>query len=193
MLQERICRRQKKRWHPPSAPCHVWRALSRLPITALGLSLVLCLASCATTKKTVSEQEQTETVREQTSVKVTATKQIRREAIPPSQVSLTIPVDSLPALPQGASYHGRSGQAGIEVSRQGDQILVTGTCDSLEREVEYYSDLYCETLQQLHEQQQRFQTVEKSRSDPVKTALTGLLIGLIVGGTTVAGIIKLKH
>jgi hypothetical protein len=48
-------------------------------------------------------------------------------------------------------------------------------------------------LQQLHEQQQRFQTVEKSRSDPVKTALTGLLIGLIVGGTTVAGIIKLKH
>lgn len=108
-------------------------------------------------------------------------------------MSLTIPVDSLPALPEGASYHGRSGQAGIEVCRQGDQIRVTGTCDSLEREVEYYSDLYCETLQQLHEQQQRFQTLEKSWSNPVKTAFIGLIIGMITGGVSVAGIIKSKE
>lgn len=107
-------------------------------------------------------------------------------------MNLTIPVDSLPVLPEGASYHGRSGQAGIEVSRQGDQIHVTGTCDSLEREVEYYSDLYSETLQQLHEQQQRFQTVEKSRSSPIKTAFIGLVIGLIAGAVSVAGIIKSK-
>ena len=105
-------------------------------------------------------------------------------------MNLTIPVDSLPVLPEGASWHGRSGQAEIEVSRQGDQIHVTGTCDSLEREVEYYSDLYCETLQQLYEQQQRFQAEEKSRSSPGKAALIGLIAGLIAGAVSVAGIIK---
>lgn len=110
-----------------------------------------------------------------------------------SQVNLTIPVDSLPVLPEGASWHGRSGQAEVEVSRQGDHIQITGTCDSLEREVEYYSDLYCETLQQLYEQQQRFQAVEKSRSSPIKTAFTAFAFGLIAGAVSVAGIIKSKQ
>lgn len=107
-----------------------------------------------------------------------------------SQVNLMIPVDSLPSLPEGALWHGRSGQAEVEVSRQGDQIYVTGTCDSLEREVEYYSDLYCETLQQLHEQQKQFQAVEKSRSSPIKIAFAAFAFGLLAGALIV---VKIKH
>ena len=44
---------------------------------------------------------------------------------------------SLRDLPEGAGYSSRNGRAGVELARVGDEIVATGSCDSLAREVEW--------------------------------------------------------
>lgn len=56
--------------------------------------------------------------------------------VPPSVAKLRIPSAKLASLPQGAGYSTKSGQATITVTkRANDSIDITGTCDSLAREV----------------------------------------------------------
>ena len=98
-----------------------------------------------------------------------------------SQAQIAISVDSLLRLPAGASYYKRSGQAGAEVSLKGDTILVTATCDSLQREVEYYEEQYYATLEALDKLKDNVKTEREHRSNPIKIALAALMTGLIVG------------
>lgn len=64
--------------------------------------------------------------------------------VPQSAVTLRIAADSLRSLPQGASYSGKSGQAGVKVSRVAptsttpEYIYVYATCDSLQLLCEEY-------------------------------------------------------
>lgn len=45
-------------------------------------------------------------------------------------------MNRLPALPEGAGYSARSGQAMASIMRgKGDTLIITSTCDSLAREV----------------------------------------------------------
>lgn len=61
-----------------------------------------------------------------------------------SEVMLTISVDSLRSLPQGASYSRKSGQASVKVVREAgtsdkpERIYVYATCDSLQVQCESY-------------------------------------------------------
>ena len=111
-----------------------------------------------------------------------------------SQARITISVDSLLKLPAGASYHKRSGQAGAEVSLKGDTIFVTATCDSLQREVEYYEEQYHATLEALDNLKERVQTAREHRSNPIKIALSALITGLFVGViSTIIILTKIQH
>lgn len=60
------------------------------------------------------------------------------EQIPMSQVQETIPMQSLLDLPEGAKYGTAYGRASVEALRQGDNIVLTGRCDSVARQCTKY-------------------------------------------------------
>lgn len=111
-----------------------------------------------------------------------------------SQTQIAISVDSLLSLPAGASYHSKSGQAGAEVSKKGDTIYVIATCDSLQREVEYYEELYNVTREAYDKLQTDIQTEREQRSNPIKIALAAFIAGLFVGViSTIIILTKIQH
>lgn len=112
--------------------------------------------------------------------------------MPASRVNLTISVDSLLKLPTGASYYKRSGQAGAEVSLRGDTIYVTGTCDSLAREVEYYESLYHRARDSLEQYKNDLRTAQEGRSEPLAKPITLFILGLVAGALTTVTIIHKK-
>lgn len=60
------------------------------------------------------------------------------QQIPAAQAQLTIPMQSLTDLPEGAKFGDSSGRATIEAQRQGDNIILTGRCDSVARQCTIY-------------------------------------------------------
>lgn len=77
-------------------------------------------------------------------------------------MDLTISADSLLKLPEGAVYRESKGRAHVEAKQKDGVIYITGTCDSLQREVEYYEALYHtardaleQTEQSLRQEQQK--------------------------------------
>lgn len=111
-----------------------------------------------------------------------------------SQVEMSIPMDSLRNLPSGAVYHKKSGQANASVATKGDTIIIVATCDSLQREVDYYENLYLSTKAKLDNLKETVQTEKEQRSNPVKLALVNLLVGLLAGiFSTIIILTKLKN
>lgn len=98
-----------------------------------------------------------------------------------SQVEMSIPMDSLRNLPSGAVYHKKSGQANASVATKGDTIIIVATCDSLQREVDYYENLYLSTQAKLDNLKETIQTEKEQRSNPVKIGFISLLVGLFAG------------
>lgn len=110
--------------------------------------------------------------------------------MPESRVEMRISVDSLLKLPQGATYHRKNGQARAEVSIRGDTIYVTGTCDSLARQVEYYENLYHTARDALEAQNRESAKAEsKERSYPTWLLITTFILGLAFGAITTIFII----
>lgn len=110
--------------------------------------------------------------------------------MPESRVEMRISVDSLLKLPQGATYHRKSGQARAEVSIRGDTIYVTGTCDSLARQVEYYENLYHTARDALEAHNRESAKVEsKERSYPTWLLIATFILGLAFGAITTIFII----
>lgn len=110
-----------------------------------------------------------------------------------SQARITISVDSLLKLPAGASYNKRSGQAGAEVSLRGDTIFVTATCDSLQREVEYYEELYYRAQDALEQCQNNLRTEQEWRSGLLAKLITLFFMGFVAGVLTTVTIILSKN
>ena len=54
------------------------------------------------------------------------------------QAQETIPMRSLLDLPEGAKYGAKYGRASVEALRQGDNIVLTGRCDSVARQCTVY-------------------------------------------------------
>lgn len=100
-------------------------------------------------------------------------------------------MDSLLKLPQGATYHRKSGQAHTEVSIRGDTIYVTGTCDSLARQVEYYEALYHNARDALESYHATVMEETKARESPLSIFVKGLVLGLIAG-LTLTSFIKIS-
>lgn len=53
--------------------------------------------------------------------------------VPAQTSSLTVPTQNLLDLPEGASYNASEGRSSVEAKRQGDNIVITGNCDSVAR------------------------------------------------------------
>lgn len=105
---------------------------------------------------------------------------VRTEAVPKSEVRLAIPADSLMRLPPRASYSGKSGQANVSVSRDGDVIAVHASCESLQIMVEYYagrSETYREAWEEMAD---LYEAEVKRRSNPVQIFFYGFGTGIVI-------------
>lgn len=102
--------------------------------------------------------------------------------IPESVMKLKIPVVDLLSLPPNASFHGKEGRAGAGVALRGDTLVVTATCDSLQRLVLWYeSELTHIRSETRSEISNDVQTEEKRPPNPVRVFILGMVAGLLVG------------
>ena len=130
------------------------KTIRGFPLMLLLLLAMTCLASCSATKSTSSKSEtmdevvqevasaviQAETahaeqhsVLHQVETQQTTTKSEDTEVVPAQTSSLTVPTQNLLDLPEGASYNASEGRSSVEAKRQGDNIVITGNCDSVAR------------------------------------------------------------
>ncbi len=155
---------------------------------------VLCCASCATTKKTQREQIQREQTKVSADTAASVIRTIQKEVVPRSKAAIAIPVDSLLRLPSEAVYTHHSGQATATVAKKGDVIYVAATCDSLQREVEYYEELYYKARDALEQYNDSVQTETKKQSSNLMAKLITLFwMGFAAGVLTTIFIIIFKR
>lgn len=109
-----------------------------------------------------------------------------------SEVKLEIPTDSLLKLPEGSSFHAKSGQARLDIGKgkEPGTIVVYASCDSLQRQCEYYERESVAYRNAYGTLQSLFEEERERRSNPVKTFFTGLGIGIAI---TVLGMIIIKN
>lgn len=137
-----------------SVRLHVCARLSTV-LTVVAITLTaLSLSGCASHRKSVkalSREQMAGSIRTDSVTHLTLDTgseitEIRTEPlkVPMSEVSLTIPTDSLHRLPNGAGYSKRSGRASVKVTRRSstptgpEYIYVYATCDSLQLLCEQY-------------------------------------------------------
>lgn len=119
---------------------------------------VFILTGCATAKLTKNRQSHTLTEQtksgtttgvtgEQSDVTAQRTGELlqgqtitvlTQEGIPESEAKVDVPIQNLLNLPDGAGYTAKDGQASVSVQRHGDNITVTGKCDSIARQCLFY-------------------------------------------------------
>lgn len=154
--------------------------LSRWWIVSIILSVLLA-TSCRTTKENTS-LHLADSLAWNRKVSVTLA------TIRPSLAELTIPMDSLRKLPEGAAYTKKSGQATLTLQLQGDSIHGIATCDSLQQSV----FLLEEELHQARDRLKQSQTERKPAPNPLKPYLYGVLTGFILS-ISVYSFIKYKQ
>jgi len=154
-----------------------------LPTVAAIMMTVLCLAGCASSRKsTTVEKIQTESASTD-SASGSRRAGLVMAGIPASSVKLSIPADSLRKLPEGAVYRGKSGQANLTVgSDDSGNIVAEASCDSLQQLVLWYEEelarIRSETKSEISND---VQTVEKRPPNRMRTFITGVLAGLLAG------------
>ncbi|MGL4331763.1 MAG: hypothetical protein ACRCSR_03020, partial [Bacteroidales bacterium] len=136
--------------------------------------LALFVTSCRTTREEATILEQREKTELIERLEVTQS----TIAIPKSEVRMEIPMENLRNLPYNASYADKNGQAGVNVKIRGDTLLVTATCDSLQREVERLS----KEMIRIRSDTLSFEKDSiKTRSSTVQTLFNWYLSGLLSG------------
>lgn len=172
------------------------KTIRGFPLTLLLLLAALCLMACGSTKvATTSKSEaMTEVVQEvasaviqaetahaeqhsvlhQVETQQTTTKSEDTEVVPAQTSSLTVPTQNLLDLPEGASYNASEGRSSVEAKRQGDNIVITGNCDSVARRSWRFEQTVfrqCSTIDSLRnvilDQQKlidEYEALEKARS-----------------------------
>lgn len=194
MPHEQICRPQKRRWPLPREKWPGCARLSRLLPVVVMLTIALCFSSCATIKKTQTQQEQTSSTSVKSDTTAAVTKLIVTQPVPESRVSLAVSVDSLLKLPEGAAYRESNDRAHVEATHQGGIIYITGTCDSLQRQVEYYEALYHTARDALEQAEQSLlqEQQKKTSATPWWADLALLMFGYVVGAAATIFVTKDK-
>ncbi|MGN1211201.1 MAG: hypothetical protein ACI4TM_05905 [Candidatus Cryptobacteroides sp.] len=129
---------------------------------------------------------------------------VEAEVIPQDSAQTLIPTRSIADLPDGAKFSSQSGRASVELTKQGDNVLVSARCDSVARKCEYYERVvfrqrneidslqnalnsYDNTVQNwIDRQTENNQTevltaVSETEKPPSGRFWKGLLLGLITG------------
>lgn len=96
-------------------------------------------------------------------------------------MNLAVSVDSLLKLPDGAVYRESKDRAHIEAKHKDGVIYITGTCDSLQREVEYYESLYHTARDALEQTRNELTLERKKRSDPLADPILIYVLGIASG------------
>lgn len=137
-----------------------------------------------------------------------------QEGIAAEESRISVSLASLADLPEGAGYSGKNGRAGVSISRRGEVIDVTGSCDSIWRQCMRYeiqsmvSQLEVDSLErELHAARRELQNYSRTiemhkeeagemserRPESVWTVLKWFLTGIATGGVlTFIGIRKWK-
>lgn len=120
-------------------------------------------------------------------------KRVQTVTLPMQEVTLSIPIDSLRKLPQGATYSARNGRASAQVSYRHDTLLVSSISDSIQSCVEYNERLVAK-WQQIREdlQQMARQQEQKQQHRPLFTVALASFLGGVFIGILLTIIVKLK-
>lgn len=112
-----------------------------------------------------------------------------------SEVRLEIPTDSLLKLPEGSSFHAKSGQARLDIGKgkEPGTIVVYASCDSLRLLVEYYEGRSAHYKKAFEEADAKFEAELKQRSNPVRTYFYGFGTGVLASILTSIFILKQKQ
>lgn len=130
--------------------------MTRILKFLLILLSAFSVLACGTTKKTQTKEllTQTQTLQaalaeqkafnaelqgkhQEVSNLLQYTLQHYAETVPASETKQDVPLNDLSALPDGSGYHSSSGQASLDIKKNGDKLQVTARCSELERRVEY--------------------------------------------------------
>ncbi len=153
----------------------------------------LCFAGCAASKESSAQQSESARVVEIHDTVSAMRRLTTTETIPESRVSLTVSLDSLRKLPEGAAYRKSNDRAHLEATHKDGVIYITGTCDSLQRLVEFYEELYHTARDSLDQMNQTF-LKEQHKSTSITPYLDVLLLmfGCIIGTLSTIYIAKDK-
>ena len=187
-------------------------------VTLILIVAVFCLTGCTAARITKNRQSltQTEQSKSETATGVAGQRSEQAaqkleellqgqtttittlEGIPESLATVDVPIQNLLNLPDGAEYTAKDGQASVSVQRNGDNITVTGKCDSIARQCLFYeqevfrrrseADSLRETISRMEALQTEKETVdhtEQNLSESVKEKPPAwykwLLAGFIAG------------
>lgn len=133
-----------------TGPSPVWIALLQklLPV-AIGI-IALSVTSCRSPGRMTATRYLSDSLQ---SVRQSV---LTLLPVPASEARTKLPMNQLAALPEGAGYSTRSGQATASVVRgKGDTLIITSTCDSLARQVillkEELTRIRNETIEEVEE------------------------------------------
>lgn len=147
---------------------------------AFTVLTVLSFMSCASSRKQTRSLTTVKTASGADSAR-SGRRGLVMAGLPASALTLKIPVPDLLALPAGASYHGKNGQAGVDVTSRGDTLVVTSTCDSLQRLVLWYEEELTRIRGDTVSVSKVSETEFKQRFNPVKIALISFIAGVASG------------
>lgn len=136
---------------------------------------------------------------------------LAREGIPESEATVDVPIQNLLDLPDGAGYTAKDGQASVSMQRHGDNITVTGKCDSIARQCLFYErevfrqrnevDSLKRVISRMEQASSRSDETYKAESDAVQsirekppaTWYKWLLAGFVGGLLLTSPLKKLKN
>lgn len=133
-------------------------------------TITLLLPSCASRLHTrastaVSHEATRQTDTDTSTVAYRRHTLLRTTPIPASQARLTLPLDPIRQLPEGAGYTQKAGQATATLRFHHDTLYIYATCDSLQTLLYTYE----EEINRLHRTSATRQTVSENKTEQKKT------------------------
>ena len=165
---------------PRNARWRVCVKLSTLQTVVSIMMTVLFLSGCATSRKAIVATEasvkQVSADSLQSEVRQTWTETVAQE-----EAKLEIPLSAVTNLPAEAEFRSTNGRASATVRHKGDTLVVYATCDSLERQCEYYERQMASSKKALEQQKNEARTEKERSSNPWKMLLIAFIVGVATG------------
>lgn len=156
------------------------RLLSVLAIALTILSALCCMA-CSSSRSQAREAAVDQGATEQEASTTITRKQVTLSPVPAALASLRLAAASLPDLPDKLPLSAHNGRAAVTVERDGDSLIITATCDSLERQIEIIEEELWQMRLQAEAYRSQIEESVKQRSNGVWATLKWLFAGIAAG------------